>query len=345
MNSITWDELDEGQELPVLELPITWKTLMLLVLGTRDVNPYHHHPELAKSLGMRGPFVNTIFLQGLFGRFLTDYTGHLADFRSADISMRTQIIPGDLARVSGRVGRKWAENGESFAEFRLEVSVEAGLGAASTVVMALPSALHGLPKPARLDVLPDIPRSAEMPPEAEAELGKQVTRRAPYAVSEAQIMYFCDMVRDSNPLYFASPEAVNGRYGGVIAPPLSLLSWIVGRGPQVGIDPQHPDFDAPEQDAWPEPAFAHSSGFKMPGTTDVIVQNVDMEFGVPPRPGDLVTTTASLVDCSPLKKTRLGYGYFLRTAEVFRNQRGEVLGRVVMTRLQYGVRVDESVGG
>lgn len=341
MSAITWDEIEEGQELPVLDFPITWKTLMLIATGNRDLNPYHHHPEYAKALGLRGPFVNTMFYQGLFARYATDFTGHLGDFRSTELTMRNAMVPGDNSQLSGRVARKWKENGEAFVELALEINFEGGQAVTSATVMAVPSAEFGDPKPARRDSFPAIPQSEGMPAAAVAELGKQVSRVAPYPVSEVQIMYFCEMSRDANPLYIDSPEARGGRYGGIIAPPPSLITWTMAKATQVGIDPDHPDIDAPQQDAWPAPEYAKTAGFWMPGVTDVIVQKVRQEYGTPPRPGDVITTTAELMDCSPLKQTRLGPGYFVSSQETYRNQRGEIVGRTVFTMLQYGVRDEE----
>ena len=49
-----WEEVDRGEELPVLHFPITVKTLVLAVCGTRDLMPYHHNPDYSMSLGNRG---------------------------------------------------------------------------------------------------------------------------------------------------------------------------------------------------------------------------------------------------------------------------------------------------
>ena len=58
---------------PVLDFPITVKTLILAVCGTRDLMPYHHDPDYSKSVGNRDMFVNTMFEQALFGRYVTDF--------------------------------------------------------------------------------------------------------------------------------------------------------------------------------------------------------------------------------------------------------------------------------
>ena len=61
-----WEDVQEGEILPTLRFPITVKTLVLAVCGTRDLMPYHHNSAYSKSLGNRDMFVNTMFEQALF---------------------------------------------------------------------------------------------------------------------------------------------------------------------------------------------------------------------------------------------------------------------------------------
>ena len=66
-----WEDVEEGEKLPTLHFPITPKTMVLAVCGTRDLMPYHHNPAYSKSVGNRDMFVNTMFEQALFGRFVS----------------------------------------------------------------------------------------------------------------------------------------------------------------------------------------------------------------------------------------------------------------------------------
>ncbi|MFD0094643.1 hypothetical protein ACFVHA_28700, partial [Bacillus cereus] len=72
---VDWEDLAEGQEIAGFTLPITTKTMILAVIGTRDVMPYHHNRDFCLGLGIRDPFVNTAYLQALASRCATDWSG------------------------------------------------------------------------------------------------------------------------------------------------------------------------------------------------------------------------------------------------------------------------------
>ena len=125
MESKFWEDVEAGETLPVLEFPITVKTLILAVCGTRDLMPYHHDPEYSKSVGNRDMFVNTMFEQALFGRYVTDFAGPESDFRETGLQMLNQLCPGDIARVEGTVTEKLEEGGEKRIKLQLSAANDA----------------------------------------------------------------------------------------------------------------------------------------------------------------------------------------------------------------------------
>jgi hypothetical protein len=50
-----------------------------------------------------------------------------------------------------------------------------------------------------------------------------------------------------------------------------------------------------------------------------------------------VYSTSEVLNCSPLKRTRLGLGYFQTNLSTYYNQRDELVGTNVFTLLRYGV--------
>ncbi|MFC4950086.1 FAS1-like dehydratase domain-containing protein [Pseudonocardia sp. GCM10023141] len=336
MTARLWSDVEVGEDLPDLRFPITLKTLVMAAMGTRDLMPYHHDEEFVKSIGMRGAFVNTMFNQGLFGRFATDWAGPTARFRSASLKMTNQLVAGDVAVVSGTVIDRWiTDDGDALVRLELRTSNSLGATAMSRTVLALPTEADehasfralGEPEPTVL--------SDAMPQEAREQIGVTSLRPGPYPVSEAQIGYFAEMVRDANPLYTDPGYAAASLAGGIIAPPPSLIVWVMDRGSQVGIDLDRPDVHLPEQPPWPVPAHKRASLRLLPGMTDVVVQEVLLEFGIPLRPGDQVTSVNELVNCSGGKQTRVGPGHFLTARDTFVNQRDEAVGRSTMTLLQF----------
>ena len=122
---------------------------------------------------------------------------------------------------------------------------------------------------------------------------------------------------------------------------MGLITWSMGRAGRMGVDPSAPDVDLPERKPWPpvEAGIGARGGiFTPPGATDTIATKSIQTYGTPLRPGDRVYSTAELVDCSPLKKTRLGLGYFQTNLSTYYNQRDEIVGTNLFTLLRYGVK-------
>lgn len=338
-----WDDVSVGEDRPAQAFPLSWRTLMAALVAGRDFLPYHYHPTYAKALGMRGAIFNTLFYQGLTGRFVTDWLGPDSDFRSASWQMHNQTVPGDVLRLSGRVEKKWQDSGDSLVELALELRHDLGVAVTSTVLMAMPSIKYGQARLRELPPLPKVEPNPQMPEEARSVIGKRITRQAPYPVCEAQIMHLAEMTRDRNPLYLDSEYARSSRHGEMIAPFTSLLVWTQDANGQIGIDSDFPDPDLPDQPAWPIAVEKDRIGnFRLPGTPEILVQKTSLEFSGVLKRGDRVTDSTEMINCSALKRTRRGPGYFVTYLSVFSNQRGEVVGRNTMSLLMYRPTDDAS---
>jgi acyl dehydratase len=342
-----WEEVVRGEDLPVLRFPITVKTLVLAVCGTRDLMPYHHNPEYSKSIGNRGMFVNTMFEQALFARYVTDWCGPESDFRSTSLAMVGQLVPGDVAEIRGKVTKKYWDGNDCVVELELTAKNDIGVAARSSATIAMPSDTYGAVRPFASLGKPDITPNPGMPESAKDFLGK-VSDAAwgAYPISEVQIMYWCDMVEDGNPLYVQGEYARKSRYKGVIAPPMGLISWMMGRAGRGGVDASAPDVDYPDRKPWPpvppQQKASRAGMFTPPGATDTIATRSVQYYGTPLRPGDRIYSTGELLDCSPLKKTALGPGYFQTNLSTYYNQKDEIVGTNLFTLLRYGVKEDEA---
>ncbi len=332
-----WEDVEVGETLPALRFPITVKTLVLAVCGTRDLMPYHHDPAYTKSLGNRDMFVNTMFEQALFGRFVTDWCGPESDFRETSLQMIDQLCPGDTALVEGTVTEKLQVGKDRRVSVALTASHDRGVAARGSATLAMPSREAG-PVVPLLDLSkPAVELHPEIPDFARAWLGDvSPPFEAGYPVSEVQILYWCDMVEDSNPLYVDGEYARNSRHGGVIAPPMGLITWASARAGHQGVDANAPDVNCPERAPWPPRPPGRGGGFKSPpGVVDTIAQGSVQTYGRPLRPGDRVSRTSEVVNCSPEKRTKLGPGYFQTNLDTFYNQRGEIVGTNLFTLLRY----------
>jgi acyl dehydratase len=108
--TLRWDDVKEGDELTSLTFPISMRTLMIDVAGTRDLYPIHHDREFAKENGARDIFVNTMFYEGLFGRIATDWAGPEAFLRKLRFGMKSPNCLGDTMTSRGWVTKKREED-------------------------------------------------------------------------------------------------------------------------------------------------------------------------------------------------------------------------------------------
>jgi acyl dehydratase len=75
---------------------------------------------------------------------------------------------------------------------------------------------------------------------------------------------------------------------------------------------------------------------ELPGDYDTYVAtDMSFEFYLPVRSGDILSYTMKLDGVSEEKKTRIGKGHFITTTQIYRNQRGEVVGKEIRTVLKY----------
>ena len=106
--TLAYEEVALGVELPVLEIPITVTAIVSGALASRDYQEVHHDRELAIERGSPDIFMNILTTNGYVGRYVTDWAGPMALLRSVDIRLGAPNYPGDQMRLSGRVTAKEA---------------------------------------------------------------------------------------------------------------------------------------------------------------------------------------------------------------------------------------------
>lgn len=116
-----WNDVNEGDSVTDLVFPISMRTLMIDVAGTRDLYPIHHDREFAKRNGARDIFVNTMFYEGLFGRIATDWAGPEAFLRKLRFSMKGPNCLGDIMTARGAVTRKYEADGQKLVDLEIHL--------------------------------------------------------------------------------------------------------------------------------------------------------------------------------------------------------------------------------
>lgn len=121
IKNVRWEDVEVDEELPELVFPVTDTTLAKDVAGTRDIYPIHHDREFAKANGARDIFLNTMWYQGLLGRYATDWGGPESFPRKLGFDMRGTNCPGDTLTVRGQVTRKFEEDGKKLVDLDVRI--------------------------------------------------------------------------------------------------------------------------------------------------------------------------------------------------------------------------------
>lgn len=138
--TVYWEDVAEGQELPPISLDVTIKRCIVAVAATRDFYDIHHNQEFARASGVKDIFVNTMFNQGLAGRFMTDWSGPEGEIRRLQIAMRESTYPGDVVTVTGKVTKKYvSEAGDHLVDLDILIANPRGPAVIAAGTIALPT--------------------------------------------------------------------------------------------------------------------------------------------------------------------------------------------------------------
>jgi acyl dehydratase len=96
-------ELEAGQELPALDLPITTAMVVGGALASRDFTPVHHDKAAAVAQGLPDAFMNILTTQGICSRYVTDWAGPNALVRGIKTKLGGPNMPGDTLKLRGKV--------------------------------------------------------------------------------------------------------------------------------------------------------------------------------------------------------------------------------------------------
>jgi len=134
VKSLTYAEVHEGDELPILDIPITTTAIVAGAIASRDYQDVHHDAELARQRGSKDVFMNILTTNGYVGRYVTDWAGPDATLKKVAIRLGAPNYPGDTMLMTGRVTKK--SDGE--VEVSLKGANSVGDHVVGTVTLVLP---------------------------------------------------------------------------------------------------------------------------------------------------------------------------------------------------------------
>jgi acyl dehydratase len=133
--SVRYDDVQVGDELPTLVIPLTRTLIVATAIASRDYQDVHHDPGLAQERGSPDIFMNILSTNGFVGRFITDWAGPDAVLKSVNIRLGAPNHPGDTMTMTGRVTKK----DDGLVEVQVRGANDLGDHVTGTVSLQLPA--------------------------------------------------------------------------------------------------------------------------------------------------------------------------------------------------------------
>ena len=134
MRPLRTDDVNVGDELPVLAIPLTRTLIVATAIASRDYQDVHHDPGLAVERGSKDIFMNILSTNGFVGRFITDWAGPDATLKKVAIRLGAPNYPGDVMKMTGQVTAKTGR----LVEVAVRGANSLGDHVTGTVTVALP---------------------------------------------------------------------------------------------------------------------------------------------------------------------------------------------------------------
>lgn len=135
-----WEDVEEGEELPELVMPITTTRCVYLASATRDFSPQHSNRDYCHERSKtKDVFVNTPFNVGMVARLMTDWAGPESTVRKVSVKMRQNVCAGDDMILTGSVTRKYVEDGDHRVDLEVMISTQDGPATPCSGTLSLPS--------------------------------------------------------------------------------------------------------------------------------------------------------------------------------------------------------------
>lgn len=133
--TLSFDELDEGDQAPEFSHTLTRTDLVQYAGASGDFNPMHTDEATAQERGLPSVFGHGMFTAGLLGKALTDYVG-VGNLRTFKVRFTKQTWPGEVLTSRITVAKKYDDAGEHRVDLECEVVNQDGEAKLTGVAVA-----------------------------------------------------------------------------------------------------------------------------------------------------------------------------------------------------------------
>jgi acyl dehydratase len=133
--AISWESIKEGDALPEMRKLPGVTQLVKYAAGSGDFNPLHHDYNFPQSKALGTVIVHGRFKYAALGELVSNWLGHAGRIRKLSCQYRGMDFPDKEFVCSGKVVRKFEQNGEKLVE--LELTAVNDQGQATTPGQAL----------------------------------------------------------------------------------------------------------------------------------------------------------------------------------------------------------------
>ena len=128
--AVTWDQVQEGQELPILKKNCSTQQLVQWAAGSGDFYQIHYDKDFAIGTGLKGIIVHGALKNAFLGQLVHDWVGENARIKKYGCSYRGMDFPNEDILCKGVVRKKYEEGNSKIVE--VEVWTEMADGTKTT---------------------------------------------------------------------------------------------------------------------------------------------------------------------------------------------------------------------
>lgn len=107
---LTAEQVQAGEALPELRIPITATLIVTGAIATRDFQKVHHDKDVAEAAGTPNVFMNILTTNALVNRYVGEWAGPAARVGRINIRLGATNFPGDEMVFTGTVESVDGEN-------------------------------------------------------------------------------------------------------------------------------------------------------------------------------------------------------------------------------------------